>query len=325
MNATILLRALAVAAVSVALAGTPESSFAQHGGHGGGGGFHGSGGGFHGGGFGSHAGGGFHGGSSGGFRSGGGFGNFHGSGGFSGFRGGRGFGGFNNGGFGGFRGGRGFGGFRGNRFFGGFGGYPFFYGFDFGFWPYWGAYPYWYGYGPWWGPYGYYSPYDYPDYPYDAPPDRYPGHDRRDRDNRCRPDYRHPDNRCNDSSPDTSKPNSENPPPRPSDTLGPESSPERNYVTTNFADYRPAVSNFHSNDRATQTTATTAVASEQFANSTAQQVPSGVRPAVRNAIEALRAMPPDARERQLSSGRYDNFSSEERELLNNALQLLQAE
>jgi hypothetical protein len=41
---------------------------------------------------------------------------------------------------------------------------------------------------------------------------------------------------------------------------------------------------------------------------------------VQNSIRALRAMPPDARRRQINSGRYDNFSPEERELLNNALQ-----
>jgi hypothetical protein len=318
MNPTILLRALAVTAVSVALAGTPESSLAQHGGHGGGGGFHGGSGGFHGGGFGGHAGGGFRGGGSGGFRSGGGFGNFHGggfhNGGFGGFRGGQGFGGFNNGGFGGFRGNRGFGGFRGNRFFRGFDGDrdDFFFGFDFGFWPYWGTYPYWYGYGPWSGPYAYYSPYDNPDYPYDDPSDRYPRYDRRDRDNRCRPDYRHPNNGCGDESP-SSKPNSENPQPRPSNTLGPESSPERNYVTANFADYRPSLSN----DRAAPTTA---VASDYRPANSATQVPSGIRPVVRNAIDALRAMPPDARQRQINSGRYDNFAPEERELLSNVSQ-----
>jgi hypothetical protein len=334
------LRVLAVAAVSAALAGTPESSFAQHGGHAGGGGFHG-------GGFGGHAGGGFHGG--GGFGSfhgsgfqNGGFGSFRGGQGFSGFRN-RGFGGFRNGtfgfrngGFGGFRGGRGFGGFRGDRFFRGFRrDRDFFFDFDFGFWPYWDAYPYWYGYGPGWGPYTYYSPYDYPDYPYDAPPYRYP---RDDRDNRCRPDYRHPDNGCSDGSPDTSRPIRENPPAKPSHTLGPESSPERNYVTTNFAHYRTAVShsdsnsNSNSNDRATQPTiaATTAIASDyERGSSTAQhliaQHPSAMRPAVRNAMEALSAMPPDARERQLNSGRYDAFSPEERELLNNASQPAQAE
>ena len=320
MNRAFWLKISFVLALSAALVALPESSFAQRGGfHGGGGGFHSGGGGFHGGG------GGFHGGGGSGFRSGG-FGGSHGGGGFGGFRGGRSFGSFHNGGFNGFRGGRGFGGFRGDRdfddfrgdrFFRGFGGFPFFADFDFGFgfWPYWGAYPYWYGYGPGWGPNAY-SPYGYPDDPYDAPPDRYRGYDRdrRDRDNRCRPDYRHPDNGCNDGSPDTSKPSGENPPPRPSNTFEPESSPGRNYVTTNFAD---------SDNRIV---ATTAVASNyQLANSTTQQVPSTLRPAVRNVIQALRAMPPDARKRQFNSGRYDSFSPEERELLNNASQSPQAE
>jgi hypothetical protein len=34
-------------------------------------------------------------------------------------------------------------------------------------------------------------------------------------------------------------------------------------------------------------------------------------PAVQNVIRALRAMPPAARERQLASGRYSNFSPQE--------------
>jgi hypothetical protein len=46
---------------------------------------------------------------------------------------------------------------------------------------------------------------------------------------------------------------------------------------------------------------------------------SELRPAVRNAIRALRAMPPHARERQLSSGRYATFSPEEQELLRQTL------
>jgi hypothetical protein len=297
MNPTILLRALAVATIAVALVAMPESSFAQRGGHGG---FHGGGGSFHGGGFGGHASG-FHGGGSGGFHGGGGFGSFPG-------------GGLNNRGFGGFGGGRGFGGY-GNHFSHGFyGGHDnFFFGFGFG-WPYWGGYPYWYGYGPWWGPYSYYSPYspyDYPDYPYDDPPYRY-RRDDRDRDNRCRPDYRHPDNGCSDDSPDTAKPRRENPPPRPSNNLGPESSPDPNYVTINYANYRPAVSN----DTATQTTSASPAAARQLL---------GARPAVENAIEALRAMPPDARERELNSGRFDGFTLSERELLNQASQPLQAQ
>jgi Protein of unknown function (DUF3106) len=54
----------------------------------------------------------------------------------------------------------------------------------------------------------------------------------------------------------------------------------------------------------------------QLASSTTQQLQSRNRPAVRNAIEALRAMPPDARKRQLNSDRYSDFSPEERRLLN---------
>jgi len=92
-------------------------------------------------------------------------------------------------------------------------------------------------------------------------------------------------------------------------------------VTANLADYGTVISN----DRATQMTIATAtdVASRQSANSA--ELPSEMRPAVRNAIEALRAMPPDARARQLNSGRYDAFSSEEREFLNSASHPLQAE
>jgi hypothetical protein len=45
-----------------------------------------------------------------------------------------------------------------------------------------------------------------------------------------------------------------------------------------------------------------------------------IRPAVRNAIAVLRAMPPAARERQLKSSRYEAFSPEERELLATAAQ-----
>jgi hypothetical protein len=46
---------------------------------------------------------------------------------------------------------------------------------------------------------------------------------------------------------------------------------------------------------------------------------------VRNAIVLLRAMPPEARQRWLNSGRYDNFSVRERELLNHAVELAQGE
>jgi len=40
------------------------------------------------------------------------------------------------------------------------------------------------------------------------------------------------------------------------------------------------------------------------------------RQAVRNVIQALNAMPPEARRRQVESGRYRNFSPQEQDLLN---------
>ncbi|HZQ20267.1 MAG TPA: DUF3106 domain-containing protein [Terriglobales bacterium] len=43
--------------------------------------------------------------------------------------------------------------------------------------------------------------------------------------------------------------------------------------------------------------------------------------AVRNAIQSLRAMPPDARERAIQEGRFNNFSPQERQILNNAARL----
>jgi hypothetical protein len=269
--------------VSIALVALSQASFAQRGG------FHGGGGGFHGGGFRGGGSGGFHGGGFGGFR-GGGFrgGSFHG-GNFGGFRGGRGFGGL-----------RGFGGFRGGRF--GFRGYPYGYGFGFGFWPYWG-YPYgWYGYSPWWGPYSYGYPYGY-GYVYDSPygydypygywddPDDAPRDNRNPRDNRDCNDYRNP---C--SSPN-SKPDGSSPP-KPSNSTGVQVSGEGNLVTLNYLKSgRQAADKF------------------RFASLTTTGELAGLRSAVRNAIQALRAMPPAARERQLESSRYASFTPEERKIL----------
>jgi Protein of unknown function (DUF3106) len=45
------------------------------------------------------------------------------------------------------------------------------------------------------------------------------------------------------------------------------------------------------------------------------------RQAVRNAIETLRAMPPQARQREIQSGRFSQFSPQERQILNNAARL----
>jgi len=45
------------------------------------------------------------------------------------------------------------------------------------------------------------------------------------------------------------------------------------------------------------------------------------RQQVRNVIQAFRAMPPEARRRQVESGRYRNFSPEEQQLLSRAAQM----
>jgi hypothetical protein len=329
MSRAFLLRISLVAALSVLIAATPKSSFAQHGHSGGfhGGGFGGNGG-FHGGGFGSHGGGGF-----GGFRQGGGLGGFHSGDGFRGGFGrgfgGRGFGNFGRGsGFGrGFGGGwgRGFGGRGFNRFghnrffFGGFPSYGYGLAFNFGFFPYWGypywGYPYFYGYPGWGASYSY--PYSYPYY------DNYDGYGQNScsyddcdhdyhRDRRCRPDYRY-DDRCND---DNYRRDRDYGPSRPSGMSGRDYS-DRNYVMSNFEDYRSSI---HTVD-----SIPAAKSDYQFAYSSVEKlpsgdVPSGLRPAVRNAIQTLRAMPPDARARQLSSDRYGSFSPQERALLSQSSQ-----
>jgi hypothetical protein len=45
------------------------------------------------------------------------------------------------------------------------------------------------------------------------------------------------------------------------------------------------------------------------------------RQQVRNVIQAFHAMPPEARRRQIESGRYRNFSPEEQQLLSRAAQM----
>jgi hypothetical protein len=53
---------------------------------------------------------------------------------------------------------------------------------------------------------------------------------------------------------------------------------------------------------------------------TMQEIPPA-RKEVQNVILALRAMPPDARQRQIDSGRYRSFSPEEIDLLRSSSQL----
>jgi hypothetical protein len=96
--------------------------------------------------------------------------------------------------------------------------------------------------------------------------------------------------------------------------VAPGSSSDRSSVTNNVDDYRRSDSNESSAPMVLT------ASRSQLTYSRTQQLPSNTRPAVRNAIRALRAMPPDARQRQLNSGRYDNLSPEERELLKNELE-----
>jgi hypothetical protein len=271
--------------VSVVLCGV---AFAQRGGRGGGG-FHGGGGsfgGFHGGGGGSF--GGFHGGggSSGGFHGGsfGGRGGYYGG---SGYYGGR--GGYYGGGYYG-RGGYYGGGYYGGRGYygrGGYWGYPGYgygwgLGISFGWGSYWPGYPYYYYpyYYPYYAPYGSYYPYGDSGYSGANGPD---------------PDFQ--PGYGDDSAENSSAPASDG------------------YTNASYARASvptPVASNSRT---ATNTTAR----NYQAAYSTAQNLPSGLRPAVRNVILALRAMPPDAGRRQIESGRYDTFSPEERRIVNASL------
>ncbi|MBO0912014.1 MAG: hypothetical protein J2P13_09490 [Acidobacteria bacterium] len=94
--------------------------------------------------------------------------------------------------------------------------------------------------------------------------------------------------------------------------------PAENQLALRFADYRPAVW-----DNGIEQTVN-ATAYSPLRNPRPQDG-RRLRPAVRNVVEALRAMPPAARRRQLSSGRYNGFSPEERKLLRNAAPVVNAE
>ena len=147
MKKSAFLTVLWVVVAAVAFGLKPESTLAQRGGHGGGGG-HIAAGGFHGGGGYAHAGGRYYGGYRGGSYYGtrGGYYGYHGSA-YYGWRGGY-YGGYHGGGYYGWRGAH-----------WGYPGYAYGWGFGIGFgWgPYWASYGYPFSYGPWWG-----SPYYYP-------------------------------------------------------------------------------------------------------------------------------------------------------------------
>jgi hypothetical protein len=223
---------------------------------------------------------------------GGGGGGFHGGGG-GGFHGGGFGGGFHGGGFGGYHAGwggagwhAGWGGYGWRGGWGGYGwrgwGYPG-WGVGLGFGWGWGWGSYWAGY-PYAYGYPYYYPY-YPSYPYYGPPAYAPADP--DRYNRGNEDPSDNSQRQNSSYP------------------GPKRSPSVNEIpSTTLASHKTA--------------GDTDSAKYWLSNYEQQTVP---RQQVRNVIQALLAMPPEARRRQVESGRYRNFSPEEQELLNQVAQV----
>lgn len=233
------------------------------------------GGGFHGGG------GGFHGGGGGSFHGGGGFGGFHGNGGFGGgYRGGwgggygRGWGGYGHG-WGGY--GHGWGGY--GRGWGGWGwggwGYPGWgwgWGLGFG----WGWDPYYYGYPYAYVPYGY-APYGYGYAPYGYGPYGYAPNDQNydDNDQESYDDPPAQPRRYYRENPDMNQQQYQRP--APSQSSG--------YVGS-----KPA---------------------GPVRLETKNPQVASARPAVRNVIQALEAMPPRARRREIASGRYSTLSQRE--------------
>lgn len=220
----------------------------------------------------------------------------HGGGG-GGFHGGGFGGGFHGGGFGGYHGGWGGAGLRGGwggGWHGGWGGYG---GRGWGY-PGWGrgwgwggglGFGWGWGWGSYWGyPYAYGYPYSYPYYPYypyDGPYAYAPAD--RDRYNGGNRDPRDNSQQQNSSYP------------------RPERSPgvDDKIPTVTFANHKTA--------------GDTSSAKYWLSNYQQRTVP---RQEVRNVIQALLAMPPEARRRQIESGRYQNFSPEEQDLLNQVAQ-----
>jgi|HubBroStandDraft_1064217.scaffolds.fasta_scaffold10850_3 hypothetical protein len=290
MKKSIVFRVGFVLVAMIALSWFEQPVLAQRGGHGGGGGFHGGGGGgFHGGG-----GGGFHGGAA----------SYAGR---SGYGGGHYFGGYRGGYFGGrgsyVWGGRGYG--WGGRYWGRGRGYGWGWGFGFG-WPYWDwgwGYPYAY-YNPW-----YYAPDPY-SYPYYGPSDYAPG-------------YPDPDNGNDDptpADPDTRPRPNQNGPARSWRPPVPGGAANLNYANSNVAAVAPrgpvlsvdGMSGAPSSYRAAHSIP------ERFTKerATAQAGPP-LRPEMQRALQRLREMPPFAREREIETGRYRQFSSEDKQILRN--------
>ena len=199
------------------------------------------------------------------------------------------------------------GGYYGGGYYGG--GYGGFWGYGSGFsigfsWgPFWGGYGYAYPYGYAWAPpyYPYYYPYySYP-YPYYAPADGPSGY---------------ASSYSNSSYVPGDAPASRPPssayaahPAQPSSAPASDGRPNVNYPAIHQASYtHPA----HS-----VTTRAARPSSQPPANSATHSLPP-LSPAAQNVIRALRAMPPDARQRQIDSGRYNNLSSQELDIVKSA-------
>jgi len=318
MKKAILFRIVLVLVALIALSGLPRQALAQRGGHGGGGGFHGGGGGA------------FHGGGGGGFHGGGGLY----GGGRSAYAGGHSFGGYRGGGYYGGRGGYGWGGrglgwggggygWGGGYWGHGYGGYGWGWGFGFGFgWPYWGwGYPYGYGYTPW-----YYAPAPYYSYPYYGPAG-YPA------------GYPDPGNGNNDTGdPGTANPNA----PPPANQNGsarswrppaPGGAANTNYTNSNVATVVPRgpalsvdrTNKFGGNPNIVGQTSVTqssyrtvrSIPERSTTGRTTSQSDAPLRPEMQKALQRLREMPPFAREREIETGRYSQFSPEEKQILRN--------
>ncbi len=304
MKHSTLLTALCAALFLVMIGWAPESVFAQHGGHGGGGGFHGGGGGFHGGGF--HGGGvAYRGGgwqNSGGSWHGGG-GSWHGGGGS--WHGG----GYHGGGY--YGGGH----YHGGGYWG-YPGYGYGWGFSIGFnWgPFWGGfgYPYGYAWAPPYYPYGYPYAYPYP-YPYYVPatPAGYA-----DPSSSSSNGYAYVSGETGDYDADDPSAQQSSAPAQRFLPPAPQSAPAPNPVSIRNASYTPSGQGY-------ATHAAAAPGSYRPSGAATRQLPP-LRPAVQNVIRALRAMPPAARERQLDSGRYSNLTPKELEIVRYAADLPQS-
>jgi hypothetical protein len=206
--------------------------------------------------------------------------------------GGHGGGGFHGGGGGGFHGG-GFGGYRGGwggaGWHGGWGGYGWRGGWGYPGWGWGVGFGFGWGWGSYWGyPYAYGYPYYYPYYPYYPyyGPNAYPPGD---------PD-RHGGSR--DPRDNSEQQNSSYPGPQRSSGV------YDKIPATTLTSHRPV--------------GDSSSVKYWLANYQQGTVP---RQQVRNVVQALLAMPPEARRRQVESGRYRNFSPEEQDFLNQVAQV----